>query len=84
MHRPLEHPGGYYYLNRMAAGSSHGTPYEYDTWVPFIVVAAGVGPRQISDRVHTADVAPTMAGIMGIEAPADLDGVDRSASLRNR
>ena len=73
-----------YYLNRMAAGSSHGTPYEYDTWVPFIVVAPGVGPQQLSDRVHTADMAPTLAGIMGIEAPADLDGVDRSASLRNR
>lgn len=73
-----------YYLDRMAAGSTHGTPYDYDTWVPFIVVAAGVGPRQISERVHTADVAPTLAGIMGIEAPAELDGVDRSASLRNR
>ena len=72
-----------YYLNQMSAGTSHGTPYAYDTWVPFIVVAPGVGARQIGDRAHTTDVAPTLAGLMGIDMPMDLDGRDRSASLRN-
>ena len=69
-----------YYLDSMGRGSSHGTPYKYDTWVPFIVIAPGFGSQQISDRVHTADMAPTLASIMGIETPTNLDGVDLSAS----
>ena len=69
-----------YYLDSMGRGSSHGTPYEYDTWVPFIVIAPGFGSQEISDRVHTADMAPTLASIMGIETSTELDGFDLSAS----
>ena len=69
-----------YYLDSMGRGSSHGTPYEYDTWVPFIVIAPGFGSQEISGRVHTADMAPTLASIMGIETSTELDGFDLSAS----
>lgn len=72
-----------YYLGRMPRGTSHGTPHTYDTWVPFIVLAPGIPARKVGDRVHTADLAPTLAGIMGIEAPADLDGVDRRTWLQD-
>ena len=67
-----------YYLERRSAGTSHGSPHPYDTWVPLIVVAPGAAPHEEPGRVITADLAPTLAGILGIEPPADLDGVDRS------
>ncbi len=72
-----------YYLRQMSRGTSHGTPHTYDTWVPFIVLAPGLRAHEVGDRVRTADLAPTLAGIMGIEAPADLDGVDRRAWLQD-
>lgn len=70
-----------YYLNRMAAGTSHGSPYTYDTWVPMIVVAPGVPPRTIDERVSTVDLAPTLADIMGITPPGEIDGESRRAML---
>lgn len=73
-----------FYLDRISAGTSHGTPYEYDTWVPLIIVAPGLEGREVQARVHTADLAPTLAGIMGIEVPDAVDGTDRSGGLRSR
>jgi arylsulfatase A-like enzyme len=33
--------------------------------------------------VRTVDIAPTLAGLLGIAAPEDLDGVDLGARLRS-
>ncbi len=73
-----------YYLGQMSRGTSHGTPHTYDTWVPFVVLAPGIPPREVVDRVGTVDLAPTLAGIMGIEVPAEVDGVDRRTWLQDR
>ena len=70
-----------YYLNRASRGTSHGTPYEYDTWVPVIIVAPGVAAAEVGERIITADVAPTLAAVLGLETPAGLDGTDRSSLL---
>ena len=54
-------------------GTGHGTPYDYDQHVPLIVL--GVGEPEVIDKpVHTVDIAPTIAKLVEIEAPADLDG----------
>lgn len=73
-----------YYLDRRAAGTSHGSPHDYDTWVPLIILAPGATPHEEPDRVTTADLAPTLARVLGIEAPAGLDGIDRSDRLGGR
>ncbi len=70
-----------FYLDRRSAGTTHGSPHAYDTWVPFVIAVPGGTPGTIADHVITADLAPTLAGIMGIPTPADLDGVDRSERL---
>ena len=57
-------------------GTSHGSPYWYDRHVPFILYGAGVAPGRSEEGVFTYDMAPTLAGLAGIEFPSDLDGRD--------
>jgi len=57
-----------------ARGSSHGSPYLYDRGVPLIFMGPGV-TGGVSDSVaRTVDLAPTLAGLLGIAMPDDLDG----------
>jgi predicted AlkP superfamily pyrophosphatase or phosphodiesterase len=55
-------------------GTSHGTPYSYDTNVPILFLthaASGQSP----DRVMTIDLAPTLARLLGVQiGPKDMDG----------
>ena len=55
-------------------GSSHGTPYDYDAHVPFIIAKGGQKGRIISKKVYTVDIAPTVASLLNISYPDDLDG----------
>jgi hypothetical protein len=66
------------HLIRQDRGTSHGTPYEYDTHVPLYILIPGVAPAVVTERVHTVDIAPTLASIFEIPAPENLDGKDRS------
>ena len=54
--------------------TTHGSPYPYDTHVPLILAGPGVAAGTHSGRVHTVDVAPTIAAVLGISPPGDLDG----------
>lgn len=56
------------------AGTSHGSPYWYDRWVPIVFMGRGIDPGTSDESVYTVDVAPTLAALAGIRAPADLDG----------
>lgn len=58
-------------------GSTHGSPYHYDRWVPFIVYGRDVPAGVHQDRASTTDVAPTLASLMGVPVPDDVDGVVR-------
>ncbi len=73
-----------YHLNRLFEGTSHGSPYDYDSHVPMMILVPGVEARGISQRVQTVDLAPTIAALLGIPTPDDLDGVDRSELMENR
>ena len=55
-------------------GSTHQTGYHHDRHVPLIVVGPGVGKGTVDEPVGAVDVAPTLAVLLGIEPPADLDG----------
>lgn len=59
---------------RHQAGSSHGTPYDYDAHVPFIISKGGQKGKIVSKKVYTVDIAPTVAKILDIPFPSDLDG----------
>ncbi len=54
--------------------TNHGSPYDYDTHVPLVVRVPGRAPASVDRFVSMVDVAPTLARLIGIDAPADLDG----------
>lgn len=60
-------------------GTSHGSPYWYDRWVPFVVFGPGVRAGVDSVAAVTVDMAPTLAALARIRFPDDLDGVPREA-----
>lgn len=66
-------------LSTRSVATSHGSPYPYDTRVPWLLRLAHGRSVTVGERVYTVDVAPTLAALIGLETPGDLDGVDRRA-----
>ncbi len=50
--------------------STHGSPYSYDTYVPILIFAPGVKPATVYERVAPAQIAPTLAAMLGIRPPS--------------
>jgi predicted AlkP superfamily pyrophosphatase or phosphodiesterase len=63
-----------YWTWRYPAGTSHGTPYDYDAHVPLIFARSGHKVRSDSVRVKTVDIAPTIAKLIQIPFPKSVDG----------
>jgi predicted AlkP superfamily pyrophosphatase or phosphodiesterase len=59
-------------------GTTHKTPYDYDTHVPLVIRVPRVAPHEVRQPVATADLAPTLAALLGLRLPRRLDGVERS------
>lgn len=55
-------------------GTTHGSPFYFDRWVPLIVVGPGVPAGVVESPVRPMDLAPTLAWMAGIAYPEDLDG----------
>ena len=55
-------------------GSTHGSPYRYDTHVAMIFWGAGLPAKTVTREVHTVDIAPTIAEFLGITYPSTVDG----------
>lgn len=56
------------------SGSTHGSPYEYDTHVPMLFQGFGIRPGQYATKVDVTDFAPTLANILGVNPPAGNEG----------
>ncbi len=54
--------------------SDGGSPYNYDVHVPVIFYGGAVGNRDVTREVNMTDIAPTVADILGISAPAATTG----------
>ncbi|MFQ5739294.1 MAG: alkaline phosphatase family protein [Acidobacteriota bacterium] len=74
---------GRFVLASRGRGTTHGSPYPYDTHVALLFLMPGLPAGTIDGRINTVDVAPTLASLLGIARPDDLDGVDRSQWLRS-
>ncbi len=68
-------------VDARAQGTSHGSPYSYDTDVPLLFFGAGVRPGLHERPAGTVDLAPTLAELLGLRAPADLDGRSLAATV---
>jgi hypothetical protein len=62
-----------YYLFE-PSGTSHGTPYAYDTHVPLIFLGRGIRQGTYSFPVAINDIAPTLSAILGVEEPSGSAG----------
>jgi predicted AlkP superfamily pyrophosphatase or phosphodiesterase len=67
-------------LGNERTGTTHGSPYWYDRHVPMIFMGPGIRAARVDARASTVDFAPTLAQMIGVKYPRDLDG--RSLSLR--
>ncbi|HWF07271.1 MAG TPA: alkaline phosphatase family protein [Bryobacteraceae bacterium] len=63
-----------YFLFGRTAGTSHSTPWEYDTHVPVIFYGAGVKAGSYAREVAVNDIAPTLAAMLGVEPPSGSSG----------
>jgi predicted AlkP superfamily pyrophosphatase or phosphodiesterase len=55
--------------------SHHGSPWNYDTFVPLIFAGYGLEPRRVARRVETVDLAPTLSAILELKPPSGAAGV---------
>src|SRR5713101_1370529 len=64
-------------------GTSHGTPYWYDSQVPIVFYGRGVRRGIYPQIISTADLAPTLATFLQIGLPATSEGTPRSEVFAN-
>jgi hypothetical protein len=61
-------------LDGLSVAVVHGSPWRYDTFVPIIFAGNGIKPQTVSRRVHTVDVALTLATLVGSKPPSGAAG----------
>ncbi len=55
-------------------GTSHGSPWEYDTHVPLILMGPGIRQGAYNSRVGVSDVAPTLSNLLQLQTPSGNTG----------
>ncbi|HEX2224972.1 MAG TPA: alkaline phosphatase family protein [Thermoanaerobaculia bacterium] len=63
-----------FWMSGGATGTTHGSPYTYDTAVPVIFAGFGVRPGRYTERASTLDIAPTLSDILGVLPPSGSEG----------
>ena len=63
------------FLEYGRTGTSHGSPYAYDTHVPFLIMGPGV-PEGLTGMARTEirDIAPTLSALIGFPRPSGCTG----------
>jgi arylsulfatase A-like enzyme len=68
-------------LSSYRFGTTHGSPHAYDTHVPMLFYGPRwVKPGRIDERAEVADIAPTLAAMLGVAVPSSSEG--RPLALR--
>lgn len=66
----------------MGTGTGHGSPYRYDTHVPLIFAGKGISKGRHEERVETVDIPVTLAAMLGLDPPEDVDGNNLMAEMK--
>ncbi len=53
----------------VSSGTTHGSNHEYDQHVPVVLYGAGIRPGRYDRPASPADVAPTLARLVGVKMP---------------
>ena len=70
----VQNAGWFLYREPFGDAAMHGSPYRYDTHVPVLFRVPGGTPRTVLRGVGPEDVAPTLAALLGVEAPSAAAG----------
>jgi hypothetical protein len=62
------------YWMSSSSGTTHGTPYSYDTHIPLMLMGSDIRPGRYHDTVFLNDLAPTLATLLGVETPSGSSG----------
>ncbi len=55
-------------------GTTHGSPYAYDTHVPVILMGAGIKAGAYASTIAVNDIAPTVARLLDVDLPSGSVG----------
>jgi arylsulfatase A-like enzyme len=65
----------YWMLSNSKTGTTHGSPYEYDTNIPMMLYGPRwIKPGRVDARVEEADFAPTLAALLRVPRPTLAEG----------
>jgi hypothetical protein len=66
----------YYYndFDGEIVAANHGSPWEYDSYVPVIFAGWKMNGQQITRKIEPKDIAITLANLMGTKPPSGADG----------
>jgi arylsulfatase A-like enzyme len=54
--------------------ATHGSPYNYDTHVPLIIMGQGIAAGRYIEATTPADLAPTLATLLRVQPPSNATG----------
>lgn len=59
----------FYLFQNEATGTSHTSPYNYDTHVPVVFMGPGIRAGRYNTKIAVNDIAPTLASMLDVEVP---------------
>jgi predicted AlkP superfamily pyrophosphatase or phosphodiesterase len=72
-------------LTRTASvGTTHGSPYSYDTHIPVLFFGAGFKQGRYADSFSITDIAPTLSAALGLTEPSGNVGAPLTKILSDR
>ena len=75
----------YWFFGAGSSGTSHGSPYAYDTNVPLLLTGAKwIKPGNYGQYAETVDIAPTLANLLRVRPPAGSEGRVLTEVLRTQ
>ncbi len=63
-----------YSIWQTGAATNHQSPYFYDSHVPLILHGPGIEPGRYGGHVEIVDLAPTLAALLSLPPPTNIDG----------
>ncbi|GJJ00005.1 alkaline phosphatase family protein [Duganella rhizosphaerae] len=73
----------YWYFGSGTSGTSHGSPYAYDTNVPLLIMGKRwIKPGAYGQYAEVVDIAPTLANLLHVRPPAGSEGRVLTETLR--
>jgi predicted AlkP superfamily pyrophosphatase or phosphodiesterase len=58
----------------LTVASTHGSPWQYDTYVPIVFAGAGLESKTVNRKVYTIDIARTLSAYVGAKPPSGTVG----------